>query len=329
MKHYLVAGGSGFLGSHICDLLIARGDAVIAVDNFSTSTPANVEHLDGCDRFLCIEHDVTKEFSANARLITAMDEHRLDGIFNMASPASPPAYQRLALETMLVGSVGTLHLLQAAKERGARLLMASTSEVYGDPHVHPQVETYWGHVNPIGPRSMYDESKRFSEALCRTFQRDLGTEVRIARIFNTYGPRLSPDDGRVVTNFLRQALCGEPLTIYGDGQQTRSFCYVSDLVSGLVRLMDSDVEGPVNIGNPGEFTMLELADVIAELTGSSSPRVHLPLPGDDPIQRRPDITRANSLLGWSPTVDLRTGLGLTIDWMKTLPSLDSASQDVR
>lgn len=314
-----VAGGAGFLGSHLCRLFLDRGDRVVCIDNYSTGFAVNLEAMIEHPRFTAVEHDITEPFDANPALAALVASEPPTRICNMASPASPPTYHRLAIETLMVGSVGMRNLLELAVSTGARILQASTSEVYGDPDVHPQPESYWGHVNPIGPRSMYDESKRFAEALCVTYARTRGVDVRLPRIFNTYGPGLSPDDGRVVTNFIAQALRGEPLTVYGDGMQTRSFCFVDDEVRGLGALLDSDVQGPVNIGNPNEFTMLELALLVLELTGSASVIEHLPLPGDDPLQRQPDITRARVELGWEPAVMLREGLERTVAWFRTLP----------
>jgi dTDP-glucose 4,6-dehydratase len=316
----LVAGGSGFLGSHLCRNLHQRGDVVICVDNMSTGNPVKVADLAAEDNFYLVRHDITVPFSENGLLVELLQSHRPTRILNMACPASPPAYQRLAVETLMAGSVGMQQLLDLAVDTGARLLQASTSEVYGDPVVHPQPESYWGHVNPIGPRSMYDESKRFAEALCAAYERDRGVDLRTVRIFNTYGPSMSPGDGRVVTNFVGQALRGEPLTLFGDGTQTRSFCYVDDEVRGILALLDSDVRGPVNIGNPHEFTMLGLAQVVLEVTGSSSPLEFHPLPGDDPTQRRPDIGRAMTELGWQPTVGLTEGIERLVAWFRTLPN---------
>ena len=298
----VVLGGGGFLGSHLCDQLLARGDEVVCVDDFSTGRPANVAHLVGQDRFTMVESDISRSIPV---------EGPVTGVFNLASPASPPDYLALPLETLAVGSEGTRRGLDLAHRNGARFLMASTSEVYGDPDVHPQSETYWGNVNPVGPRSVYDEAKRFSEALTMAYHRTLGTDVSIVRIFNTYGPRLRPDDGRVVSNFLLQAIQGEPLTVYGDGSQTRSLCFVDDEVRGLIALFDSDLVGPVNIGNPDEYTILELAETVVSLLGSSSEIIHLPLPVDDPTRRRPDITVARKELGWEPTTQLRDGLART------------------
>jgi dTDP-glucose 4,6-dehydratase len=298
----VVLGGGGFLGSHLCDQLLARGDEVVAVDDFSTGRRANVAHLDGHQGFTLVEADISKGIPVDGEIT---------GVFNLASPASPPDYLARALETLAVGSEGTRHGLELALAHGARFLMASTSEVYGDPEVHPQAESYWGRVNPIGPRSVYDEAKRFSEALTMAHRRTLGTNTTIVRIFNTYGPRLRPDDGRVVSNFLLQAMRHEPLTVYGDGSQTRSLCYVEDEVRGLIALFDSDLEGPVNIGNPDEYTVKELAENIIDLLGSSSSIEYRPLPTDDPTRRRPDITRARAELGWEPTTPLRVGLERT------------------
>ncbi|HEY8081506.1 MAG TPA: UDP-glucuronic acid decarboxylase family protein [Acidimicrobiales bacterium] len=307
----VVAGGAGFLGSHLCDALCARGDEVIAVDNLCTGSRSNVAHLGSQTRFTFIEGDV----SSGVRVDGAVD-----AVCNLASPASPPQYLALPLETLAVGSDGTRHLLELAEGSGARFLQASTSEVYGDPEVHPQREDYWGNVNPVGPRSVYDESKRFGEALTMAHHRALGTDVGIARIFNTYGPRLAPGDGRVVSNFIVQALDKEPLTVYGDGSQTRSLCYVDDLVAGLLALLDSHETGPVNLGNPAELTVLELAKRVLEATGSTSDIVHRDLPTDDPSRRRPDIALAASLLGWSPSVPLETGLARTIEHFRTVRS---------
>lgn len=275
---------------------------MVCVDNFSTGRPANVAHLDGRAEFTLVRADISRELPVDGAV---------DGVFNLASPASPPDYLSLPLETLAVGSEGTRRGLELAHRHGARYLLASTSEVYGDPDVHPQIESYWGNVNSIGPRSVYDEAKRFAEALTMAHHRTLGTDVAIARIFNTYGPRLRPDDGRVVSNFVLQALRGEPLTVYGDGSQTRSLCYVDDEIRGLVALFDSDGTGPVNIGNPDEYTVLQLAQTVVEILGSSSPIVHLPLPVDDPTRRRPDITLARTRLGWEPTTGLREGLART------------------
>jgi dTDP-glucose 4,6-dehydratase len=303
----VVTGGAGFLGSHLCESLLARGDDVVAIDNLLTGSVANIEHLFPHERFTLQRHDVSNYVHVAGDV---------DAILHFASPASPKDYLEFPIQTLKVGSLGTHHLLGLAKGKGARFLLASTSEVYGDPEVHPQVETYWGHVNPVGPRGVYDEAKRFAEALTMAYHRYHGVDVRIVRIFNTYGPRLRPSDGRVVSNFLDQANEGKPLTIYGDGNQTRSFCYVDDEIRGILALLDSDFVGPVNIGNPDEFTIRELADLVLEVTGSSSEVVFEPLPVDDPTQRRPDITLARDVLGWEPQIDLREGLTRTLAWMR-------------
>ncbi|MHB1710221.1 MAG: UDP-glucuronic acid decarboxylase family protein [Acidimicrobiales bacterium] len=295
-------GGSGFLGSHLCDHLIERGDEVVCVDDFSTGRLSNVAHLSDHPAFTLVEADVSVSLPVDGPVA---------GVLHLASPASPPDYLTRPFETLSAGSEGTRRGLELAERHGTRFLLASTSEVYGDPVVHPQAETYWGNVNPVGPRSVYDEAKRFAEALTMAHHRQSGTNVGIARIFNTYGPRLRPDDGRVVSNFVRQALRGDPLTIYGDGSQTRSLCYVADEVAGLVALADAEVSGPVNIGNPDEYTVLELARTIIDITGSASTVVHLPLPVDDPTRRRPDISLARSVLGWEPTTGLKEGLAMT------------------
>jgi len=301
----LVAGGAGFLGSHLCDALLERGDEVVCVDSFVTGRADNVAHLAGRTGFSLVEHDITQ---------SCADLPVADAVMNLASPASPKDYLAMPLETLAVGSTGTRNLLEVAVRDRARFFMASTSEVYGDPLVHPQTEDYWGHVNPIGERSVYDEAKRFSEALTAAYRRTHRLDTRIVRIFNTYGPQMQVDDGRVVSNFIVQGLRGEPLTIYGDGSQTRSFCYVSDEIRGFLALLDSNEPGPVNIGNPVEFTMLELADLVLELTGSSAGVEYRPLPSDDPRQRQPDITVARERLAWEPAVDLREGLELTIPY---------------
>ncbi len=295
----VVLGGGGFLGSHLCDHLLERGDEVVCVDDFSTGRRSNVAHLDEDSRFALVEADISVAIPVTGPVT---------GVFNLASPASPPDYLARPLQTLAAGSEGTRRGLDLAHAHGARFLMASTSEVYGDPDVHPQSEEYWGNVNPVGPRSVYDEAKRFAEALCMAHHRSLGTDVGIARIFNTYGPRLRPDDGRVVSNFLLQAMRGEPLTVYGDGSQTRSLCFVEDEVAGLVAMFDSDLTGPINIGNPDEYTVLQLARTVVTLLESSSPIIHLPLPVDDPCRRQPDITLARASLGWEPVTELRDGL---------------------
>jgi dTDP-glucose 4,6-dehydratase len=302
-----ITGAAGFVGSHLVDRFLAAGYEVVGLDNFLTGQPENLAHLSGNPAFRFLECDVSEPYDIDGPL---------DGVLHFASAASPPDYQRFALETLRVGSVGTNNALALARARGARFLLASTSEVYGDPTVHPQPESYWGYVNSIGERSMYDEAKRFAEATTMAWHRSRGADTRIVRIFNTYGPRMRPRDGRVVSNFVVQALRGEPLTVYGHGEQTRSFCYVSDLVEGIYRLFRSDRIEPTNMGNPGEFTMLELAALVRELTGSSSPLVHLPMPPDDPRQRKPDITVAKAVLGWEPTVALRAGLRPTIDYFR-------------
>jgi nucleoside-diphosphate-sugar epimerase len=313
-----VAGGAGFLGSHLSASLRSRGLGVVVVDDVSTGRWHNLEALGTSkDSVVCIEQDIRVD--VRPAILSAIGSGSVVGVCNLASPASPPEYLRRPIETLEIGSVGTQNLVKLALEHGARFLQASTSEVYGDPDVHPQPETYHGSVNPIGPRAVYDEAKRFGEALCTSYEREHGLDLRLMRIFNTYGPRMQPDDGRVITNFIGQALRGEPLTIYGAGTQTRSFCYVDDLIEGMVALLWSDHRGPMNLGNPNEFTMLELASLVIELTGSRSPLVFEPLPADDPKQRRPDITRAQTLLGWNPKVSLRDGLLRTIEYLAALP----------
>ncbi len=299
----VITGAAGFLGSHLADRFLAEGYRVVGVDNFLTGSRENLRHLLQQPEFEFLEQDVSRGLEVAGPL---------DGVLHFASPASPIDYLEHPLPTLEVGSLGTRNALLLAQATGARFLLASTSEVYGDPLVHPQPESYWGNVNPVGPRSVYDEAKRFSEALTMAFHRQHGVETRIVRIFNTYGPRMRARDGRVVSNFIVQALKGEPLTVYGDGNQTRSFCYVSDLVDGIYRLFRSDRIEPTNIGNPNEFTMLELARLVQELVGSSVPLRHDPLPVDDPKVRRPDITLATTQLGWQPTVELREGLERTI-----------------
>jgi UDP-glucuronate decarboxylase len=301
----LVTGGAGFLGSHLCDRLIANGHSVICVDNFSTGSRHNIGHLFGHPRFELWRHDVIDRLPL---------KDGIDRIYNLACPASPVHYQRSPVQTVKTCVNGAINVLTFAAMHGCRVLQASTSEVYGDPEVHPQPESYTGNVNPIGPRACYDEGKRCAETLFFDYHRHQGVDIKVARIFNTYGPRMHPDDGRVVSNFIVQALKGEPITIYGNGSQTRSFCYVDDLIDGLVRLMYSppEITGPINLGNPGEFTVRELADMVIEMTGSASRLVFQPLPADDPKQRKPDITSASVDLGWEPKVGLRDGLAKTI-----------------
>jgi dTDP-glucose 4,6-dehydratase len=303
MPTSLVTGGAGFLGSHLCDELLARGHRVICVDNFETGSLANIEHIRG-PQFHHIHTDIIEPFFV---------DEPIDFVYHFASPASPIDYLRLPLQTLKVGSYGTHHALGLAKQHRARFLLASTSEVYGDPQIHPQPESYWGHVNPIGPRGVYDEAKRYAEALTMAYHRQQGVDTAIVRIFNTYGPRMRPFDGRAIPTFLRQALENKPITVFGTGQQTRSFTYVSDLVDGLIRLAESGFHSPVNIGNPNEFTLLELAELLIELTGSESEIVHEALPTDDPKVRRPDITLARQVLGWEPLVELREGLTRTLE----------------
>ena len=305
-RNILVTGAAGFLGSHLCDALLASEDSVIGIDNLSTGRLANLSHLEREPRFRFIEQDITKPFDAG----------KVDFIFNFASPASPADYNRLGPETLLVGSAGTINALDLARKYGAGFLHASTSECYGDPEVHPQVETYWGHVNPIGLRSVYDEAKRFSEAAIMAYHRYYNVDTHLVRIFNTYGPRLQPNDGRVISNFMMQALQGQPLTIYGDGSQTRSFCYVSDLIDGILRLSRSREHLPVNIGNPDEWTILECAHEVLSVTGAGTEIIFKPLPQDDPTRRRPDITKAKQLLGWEPKIKLRDGLEKSLEYFK-------------
>jgi dTDP-glucose 4,6-dehydratase len=303
----LVTGAAGFIGSHLSDLLLAKGHTVIGMDNLITGNPANIAHLIGRPDFHFVHHDVTN--------YTYVDGP-LDAVLHFASPASPIDYLELPIQTLKVGALGTHKALGLAKAKGARFLLASTSEVYGDPEVHPQPESYWGNVNPIGPRGVYDEAKRFAEAITMAYRRAHRVDTRIVRIFNTYGPRMRARDGRVVPAFINQALRGEPLTVFGDGKQTRSFCYVSDLVDGIHRLLESSEPEPVNLGNPDEMTVLDFAREILALTGSSSPIVHQPLPQDDPKVRQPDIAKARRALGWEPRVPLREGLARTIEWFR-------------
>jgi dTDP-glucose 4,6-dehydratase len=309
-RKILVTGAAGFLGSHLTDALLAQGNSVLGVDNLATGNMANLAHLAGNNAFEFQEQDICAPF----------DPGLVDFIFNFASPASPVDYDRLGPETLLVGSAGTINTLNVARKYKAGYLHASTSECYGDPEVHPQVETYWGNVNPIGPRSVYDEAKRFSEATIMAYHRYHGINTHLVRIFNTYGPRLQPNDGRVISNFMIQALRGEPLTIYGDGSQTRSFCYVSDLIDGIVRLSRSAEHLPVNIGNPNEWTILECAKEVLAVTGSRSEIVLKPLPQDDPTRRRPDITKARILLDWEPKIQLRQGLEKSLEYFKARTS---------
>ncbi len=304
MATCLVTGGAGFLGSHLCDELLARANRVICVDNLETGSLANIEHIRDPERFLHLGVDIIDPYFV---------DEPVDYVYHLASPASPIDYLRLPLHTLKVGSYGTHHTLGLAKAKRARFLLASTSEVYGDPKEHPQSESYWGHVNPIGPRGVYDEAKRYAEALTMAYHRQQGVDTAIARIFNTFGSRMRPYDGRAIPTFLRQALANRPITIFGDGTHTRSFCYVSDLIRGLIALAESPHHDPVNLGNPDEFTLLELAETVKELTESSSDLVYEALPVDDPKQRKPDITLANELLGWSPEVPLREGLRRTIE----------------
>jgi dTDP-glucose 4,6-dehydratase len=307
MPRAVVTGGAGFLGSHLCRALLGRGWHVLAIDNLLTGRLDNVEDLLESPGFELKEHDVSQFVAVDGPV---------DAVLHFASPASPRDYLEYPIKTLKVGSLGTHNTLGLAKATGARYLLASTSEVYGDPEVHPQPEDYWGHVNPVGPRGVYDEAKRFAESMAMAYHRVHGVDVKIVRIFNTFGPCLRPGDGRVVSNFLVQAIDGKPLTVYGDGRQTRSYCYVDDEVRGILALLESDWTGPMNIGNPDEFTVLELAEVVLELMGSSSEIVFEPLPVDDPTRRRPDITRATRVLGWRPEVELREGLARTYDWFR-------------
>ncbi|MGK5169753.1 UDP-glucuronic acid decarboxylase family protein [Geodermatophilus sp. CPCC 205761] len=315
MTRAVVTGGAGFLGSHLCEALLDRDIEVLCLDNFLTGTPANVAHLMERPGFRLVRADVTDYVHVPGPV---------DHVLHFASPASPIDYAELPIQTMKVGSIGTLHSLGLAKEKQARFLLASTSEAYGDPLVHPQPESYWGNVNPVGPRGVYDEAKRFAEALTSAYRRTNGVDTAIVRIFNTYGPRMRPFDGRAIPTFIRQALAGEPLTVAGDGSQTRSVCYVSDLVEGLIRFLLSDEPGPMNIGNPHEIPVLELAERVKALTGSDSPIEFIPRPEDDPTVRQPDITLARRALGWEPQVSLDDGLKRTIDWFARHPEVVSA-----
>lgn len=303
----LVTGAAGFLGSHLTDALLAEGHSVIGVDNLCTGSMRNLEHLAREPKFEFLNADISEAF----------DPNRVDYVFNFASPASPVDYYRLGIETLMVGSAGTKNVLDIARKYGAKLLHASTSECYGDPSVHPQTEEYWGNVNPIGIRSVYDEAKRFSEALVMAYNRYHSVDTHLVRIFNTYGPRLQKDDGRVISNFMIQALKGENLTVYGEGAQTRSFCYVTDEIQGILGLSRTNEHMPVNVGNPTEWTILECAKAVLRVTGSKSEIVYCPLPQDDPIQRQPDISKARKLFGWEPEIDLETGLKLSLDYFKS------------
>jgi nucleoside-diphosphate-sugar epimerase len=307
MPRAVLTGGAGFLGSHLATELRAAGYEVVAVDDLSTGSAENVAHLASDPGFTLLEHDVSTGLTVDAPV---------DAVLHFASPASPPAYLARPLATLAVGSEGTRHALDLARMHGARFLLASTSEVYGDPLVHPQPESYLGNVSSVGPRAVYDAAKRFAEAITMAYQREFGLDTKIARIFNTYGPRMAPGDGRVVTNFLEQALAGAPLTVYGDGSQTRSFCWVDDEVRGFLALLASDWTGPMNLGNPGEFTVLELAKIVIEVTGADSEIVFEPLPVDDPTRRRPDITLAREVLGWEPAVELRAGVARLAEWYR-------------
>ncbi len=303
MPTSLVTGGAGFLGSHLCDELLRRGHRVVCVDNLETGSLANIEHI-RVPEFELLPVDIIEPYFV---------DEAIDFVYHLASPASPIDYLRLPLHTLKVGSYGTHHTLGLAKKHRARFLIASTSEVYGDPKVHPQPESYWGHVNPIGPRGVYDEAKRYAEALTMAYHRQQGVDTAIVRIFNTYGPRMRPQDGRAIPTFMRQALQDRPITVFGDGSQTRSFTYVADLIEGIIRLQESGLHDPVNVGNPNEFTLLELANTVIDVTGSRSEIVYEALPTDDPQIRQPDITRARELLGWEPTVELRDGLARTLE----------------
>lgn len=314
----LVTGGAGFLGSHLCDALLGEGHTVVCVDNLLTGRKANLVHLSDDPRFEFVEADVSRPF----------DLGHVDYVFDFASPASPDDYTRHGIETLKAGSYGTFNTLEVAREYRAGFLLASTSECYGDPEQHPQTESYWGNVNPVGPRSVYDEAKRFAEAATMAYWRYHGVNTRIVRIFNTYGPRLQLNDGRVISNFMRQALRGDDLTVYGTGAQTRSFCYVDDEIEGILRLSRADEHFPVNIGNPAEFTVLECAETVIQVTGSASRiRCGVPLPEDDPKQRRADITKAKALLGWEPKIDLPTGLALSLDYFKKEIAQEAANVD--
>ena len=312
----LVTGGAGFIGSHLCDALLAEGHRVVCVDNLLTGSLRNIAQLRSEPAFEFLELDVNRPYDAGA----------VDYIFHFASPASPVDYMEHGIETLKVGSLGSFHSLDLAKKYGAKYMLASTSECYGDPLEHPQKESYWGHVNPTGPRSVYDESKRFAEAVTAAYRRYHNVDTQILRIFNTYGPRLQLNDGRVISNFMKQALRGEPLTVYGDGSQTRSFCYVSDEVEGILRLARANTPGPVNIGNPTEFTILECAHLVLRVTRSKSKLAYEPLPQDDPKQRRPDISKARALLDWEPKINLEHGLKLSMDYFRQAIELEQSEQ---
>jgi dTDP-glucose 4,6-dehydratase len=313
MATCLVTGGAGFLGSHLCDELLERGHRVICVDNFETGSLANIQHIRRPE-FRHEHRNIIEPFF--------IDDEPVDVVYHFASPASPIDYLQMPIETLKVGSIGTLHALGMAKEKRARFVLASTSEVYGDPQVHPQPESYWGHVNPVGPRGVYDEAKRFAEAITMAYRRTVGENTSIVRIFNTFGPRMRPDDGRAIPTFIRQALLGDPLTVTGDGRQTRSICFVDDLIEGIVRVLHSDLPGPFNIGNPQEYSVLSIAEMIRELAGSDSPIEYVPRPEDDPTVRQPDIGLAMAELGWEPKVDVRDGLAITIDWFREAMARD-------
>ena len=313
MPRVVVTGGAGFLGSHLCHRLLDRGDEVVCLDNLITGSLSNISDLFGRRGFTFVEHDVSTYVWVPGDV---------DSVMHFASPASPIDFARIPIQILKVGSLGTHNALGLAKAKGARFFLASTSEVYGDPLVHPQPETYWGNVNPIGPRGVYDEAKRFAEAMTMAYHRHHGLDVRVVRIFNTYGPQMRPDDGRAVSNFIVQAVGGKPITVYGDGSQTRSFTYVDDEVRGFLALLDSDVVGPVNIGNPTEYTILELAEMVIDVLGSESEIIFEPLPVDDPTQRKPDITKAIAHLGWQPEVDLRAGIQRTADYFRKVLAED-------